>query len=159
MRRLLRLGLLLAAALIVMPSTILVTPSAAQAPAACQPTRADMLGPFYVAGAPERSSTGSGLAVDGVVRSTRECKTLQGAKLEWWSANTSGEYDDGHRATQVTDSNGRFRYVTDLPGKYPGRPVYLHVKVSAPGHRTLVTQIYPKPSQNSIAFDFILQTD
>ena len=36
------------------------------------PTAADMLGPFYVAGAPERSKTGDGLAVEGFVRSTRE---------------------------------------------------------------------------------------
>jgi hypothetical protein len=33
------------------------------------------------------------------------------------------------------------------------------VKVSAPGHRTLVTQIYPKPGQSEIGFDFVLQPD
>jgi protocatechuate 3,4-dioxygenase beta subunit len=126
---------------------------------ACPPTAADMLGPFYVAGAPERSRTGDGLTVQGAVRSTRECKALPGAKLEWWAANGRGDYDDAHRATQVADSEGRFRYVTDMPGRYPGRPVHLHVKVSAPGHKALVTQIYPKPNQATIAFDFVLQTD
>jgi protocatechuate 3,4-dioxygenase beta subunit len=126
---------------------------------ACPPTAADMLGPFYVAGAPERSRTGDGLTVQGAVRSARECKALAGAKLEWWSANARGDYDDGHRATQVTDSAGNFRYVTDLPGKYPGRPVHLHVKISAPGHRALVTQLYPKPQQKDVAFDFVLQPE
>jgi protocatechuate 3,4-dioxygenase beta subunit len=147
------------AALIVAASVVWTAVlSAAQAPGgACQPTRADMLGPFYVEGAPERNSTGKGLAVEGVVRSTRECKPLAGAKLEWWSANAGGEYDDAHRATQVTDGNGRFRYVTDVPGKYPGRPVHLHVKVSATGHKPLVTQIYPKPGENSVGFDVVLQ--
>ena len=129
----------------------------ADAQGTCPPTRADMLGPFYVEGAPERSSTGKGLAVEGAVRSTRECRALPGARLEWWSANGGGEYDDGHRATQVTDGGGRFRYVTDMPGKYPGRPVHLHVKVTAAGHKPLVTQIYPKPNENSVAFDFVLQ--
>ena len=126
---------------------------------ACPPTGADMLGPFYVAGAPERSKTGDGLTVEGMVRSTRECKTLAGAKLEWWSANPRGDYDGAHRATQVTDGDGRFRYVTDTPGQYPGRPMHLHVKVSAPGHKALVTQIYPKPNQTAIAQDFVLQPD
>ena len=145
-------------ALALLLAAVVVTPSAAQAPGGtCRATAADMLGPFYVAGAPERTSTGSGLAVEGVVRSTRECKALQGAKLEWWSANGGGDYDDAHRATQVTDPAGRFRYVTDMPGKYPGRPVHLHVKVTAAGHKPLVTQIYPKPSENSIPFDFVLQ--
>jgi len=129
------------------------------AAAQCAPTPADMLGPFYVAGAPERSKTGDGLQVEGAVRSTRDCKALPGAKLEWWSANTRGEYDDAHRATQVSSSDGRFRYVTDMPGKYPGRPVHLHVKVSAPGHKALVTQVYPKPNEKAIAQDFVLQAD
>ena len=138
-------------------SALLVGPSAGQPlTPACRPTAADMLGPFYVAGAPERSKTGDGLTVEGAVRTLRDCKALPGAKLEWWSANGRGEYDDDHRATQVSDREGRFRYVTDRPGRYPGRPPHLHVKVSAPGHRQLVTQIYPKPNENSITFDFVL---
>jgi protocatechuate 3,4-dioxygenase beta subunit len=143
-----------------MVGALLVAPSAAQVSGtACPPTAADMLGPFYVAGAPERSKTGDGVTVQGAVRSTRECKALPGAKLEWWSANPRGDYDEGHRATQVTDAQGRFRYETDIPGKYPGRPVHLHVKVSAAGHKLLVTQIYPKPNQTSVPFDFVLQSD
>ena len=147
-------------ALAVLLGALVVAPSAAPVSAtACPPTAADMLGPFYVAGAPERSRTGDGLTVQGAVRSTRECKALPGAKLEWWSANWKGDYDDARRATQVTDREGNFRYVTDMPGKYPGRPVHLHVKVTAAGHKGLVTQIYPKLNQSSIAFDFVLQPD
>jgi protocatechuate 3,4-dioxygenase beta subunit len=143
--------------LAVIVGALLVAPAAAQVSGtACPPTAPDMLGPFYVAGAPERSKTGDGLTVQGTVRSTRDCKALPGAKLEWWSANPRGEYDEAHRATQMADAEGRFRYVTDMPGKYPGRPVHLHVKVSARGHKVLVTQVYPKPGQNSIAFDFNL---
>ena len=135
----------------------LLAPSAATA--ACPPTRADSLGPFYVAGAPERSQTGEGLTIDGVVRSTRECRPLAGAKLEWWAANPRGDYDDAHRAVQAADREGRFRYLTDMPGKYPGRPVHVHVRVTAPGHQALVTQIYPKPNQATIPFDFVLQPE
>ena len=138
--------------------SLLFAPAAVSA-TACPPTKADMLGPFYVAGAPQRSRTGDGLTVQGAVRSARECKALPAATLEWWSANPRGDYDDAHRATQATDAQGRFEYVTDMPGKYPGRPVHLHVKVTAPGHRPLVTQLYPKPEQRQIAFDFVLQPD
>jgi protocatechuate 3,4-dioxygenase beta subunit len=127
--------------------------------ASCPPTRADALGPFYVAGAPERDRTGEGLTVQGTVRSTRDCAAVPSATLEWWAANPRGEYDDAHRATQAADGEGRYRYVTDVPGKYPGRPVHLHVKVSAPGHKTLVTQVYPKPGQREIPFDFVLAVD
>jgi protocatechuate 3,4-dioxygenase beta subunit len=123
---------------------------------ACRPTPPDMLGPFYVPGAPERGKTGAGLTVQGAVRSLRECKAIAGAKIEWWSADGRGQYDDDHRATQTSDREGRFRYVTDMPGKYPGRPPHLHIKVTAPGHKQLVTQIYPKPTENSINFDFVL---
>jgi len=131
----------------------------AQGPSTCAPTAPDMLGPFYKAGAPERSKTGDGLTVKGAVRSARGCAALPRAKLEWWAANPGGEYDDAHRATQVTDGQGGFVYVTDVPGRYPGRPVHLHVKITAPGHKSLVTQVYPKPGQNSVLFDFVLQPE
>lgn len=141
-------------------AVLLVAPSAAQSPGpACRATAPDMLGPFYTPNAPERSKTGDGLTVRGAVRSTRECKAVPGAKLEWWSADGRGEYNDAHRATQVSDGEGRYRYITDMPGKYPGRPPHLHVKVTAPGHKQLVTQIYPKPTENSIPFDFVLQPE
>src|SRR3954466_12081513 len=134
------LSRLVLGALMTMAAVVPVVPAPAPPCGAPPPppggaTGADMRGPFYVAGAPERSRTGDGLTVQGVVRSTRDCTALPGAKLEWWSANGKGDYDDAHRATQMADPEGRFRYVTDMPGKYPGRPVHLHVKVSAPGHK------------------------
>ena len=124
--------------------------------AACTPTKADMLGPFYKPDAPERAVTGRGLVVQGAVRSANGCTALPGARLEWWSANGRGEYQDELRATQRTERDGTFRYETVAPGRYPGRPPHLHVKVSAPGHRTLVTQLYPRDGQSAIATDFVL---
>jgi protocatechuate 3,4-dioxygenase beta subunit len=125
-------------------------------PAACPPTRPDMLGPFYKPDAPERAVTGEGLVVSGTVRSARGCAPLPGARLEWWSADGRGEYRDDLRATQRTAGDGAFRYETVPPGRYPGRPPHLHVKVSAPGHRTLVTQVYPREGQRAVATDFVL---
>jgi protocatechuate 3,4-dioxygenase beta subunit len=93
------------------------------------------------------------------VRSTRGCAPLPGARVEWWSADERGEYRDALRATQHTDAEGRFTYETVAPGRYPGRPPHLHVRVSAPGHKTLVTQLYPGDGQRSLASDFVLVPD
>jgi protocatechuate 3,4-dioxygenase beta subunit len=136
----------------------LVLPSRAQGPV-CAPTPPDALGPFYTPGAPERAATGRGLVVTGTVRSAAGCLPLAQARIEWWSANPKGDYDDAHRATQATDPSGRYRYETDSPGRYPGRPIHLHVRISAPGHRLLVTQLYPKPADTTLAADFVLARD
>jgi protocatechuate 3,4-dioxygenase beta subunit len=136
----------------------LVAPAAAQAPA-CAPTPPDMLGPFYKPNAPERARTGSGIVVTGAVRSTKDCAPLPGARVEWWSADERGEYRDELRATQRADAQGRFTYETVAPGRYPGRPPHLHVRVSAPGHKTLVTQLYPKDDQRTLTTTFTLLPD
>jgi protocatechuate 3,4-dioxygenase beta subunit len=71
----------------------------------------------------------------------------------------SGEYDGAHRATQRAGAEGRYRYETSVPGRYPGRPPHVHVRVSAPGHRTLVTQLYPRDGQTEMHTDFVLSAD
>ena len=142
-------------ALTVVPAS--TTDSVAQP--ACVPTQADAEGPFYQPNAPERGATGRGIVVAGTVRSARGCGPLGGARIEWWSADGRGQYDDQHRAAQRADADGRYRYETDFPGRYPGRPPHLHVRITAPGHRTLVTQLYPKAAQVAIEVDFVLLRD
>lgn len=136
---------------------VFLTPAFARA--ACAPTRPDALGPFYVAGAPERNRTGQGLVVTGVVRSSAGCAPLSGARIEWWSVNPKAEYDDAHRAAQTVGTDGGYRYETDVPPAYPGRPPHVHVRVTAPGHRVLVTQLYPRPGQTALSADFVLGRD
>jgi len=146
-----RLHFLLPVLILLAPITLL---TAAQP--TCVPTRPDAEGPFYKANAPERSRTGKGFVVAGTVKSATDCVPLAEAQIEWWAANSKGEYDDEHRAMQKADKEGRYRYETDAPGLYPGRPIHLHVRVTAPGHRPLITQIYPKAGQPAINFDFVL---
>ncbi len=124
--------------------------------AACSPTAPDAEGPFYKPNAPERSSIGRGLVISGIVRTVGSCAHIPGARIEWWQANPQGRYDEAHRASQAADREGKYRFETSFPGVYPGRPPHLHVKVSAPGHRPLTTQLYPKPGQAEITFDFVL---
>ena len=133
--------------------------SAAAQERACTPTAPDMLGPFYKANAPERTRTGTGIVVTGAVRSAKGCAPLPGARVEWWSADERGEYRDELRATQHADAQGRFTYETVSPGRYPGRPPHLHVRITAPGHKPLVTQLYPHPTHRSISTDFVLLAD
>lgn len=122
----------------------------------CNPTRLDAEGPFYKANASERNSTGKGLVLSGTVRSASDCGPVAGARIEWWSADSAGQYNDDHRATQSANGGGRYRYEADFPGRYPGRPPHLHVRVTAPGHRPLVTQIYPKQGQTALNVDLVL---
>lgn len=122
----------------------------------CVPTAPDSLGPFYQPHAPVRDTTGTGLHITGSVRAATGCRPLVAARLEWWSANSHGDYDMAHRATQQAGSAGQYQYTTDFPGSYPGRPPHLHVRITAPRHRTLVTQVYPQPHQTALSLDFVL---
>jgi len=122
----------------------------------CPPTAADSEGPFYEPNAPVRAQTGKGLKVIGRVQSAGDCEPLAGARIEWWSANRQGTYTDALRATVRTDADGAYQYETVSPSGYSFRPPHLHVKVSATGHRTLTTQIYPERGQNEIEFVFNL---
>ena len=122
----------------------------------CVPTASDAEGPFYKTDAPIRENTGRGLTVSGMVKSAGSCEVIPGARVEWWQTNPRGRYDDDHRGAQITPEEGSYRFETDFPSAYYGRPPHIHFKIHAPGHRTLTTQIYPKKGQNSITFDFVL---
>ena len=122
----------------------------------CAPTRPDSLGPFYEPNAAKRDSTGQGLSISGIVRSARDCHALEGARIEWWSANAHGDYDAAHRAMQQASADGQYHYITDFPGRYPGRPPHLHVRVTAPGHRTLVTQVCSQQAQTALSVALVL---
>jgi protocatechuate 3,4-dioxygenase beta subunit len=125
----------------------------------CPPTASDAEGPFYKADAPIRESTGRGLTISGTVRSAGSCTPIPGARLEWWLANAQGSYDDEHRGALVTAKDGGFRFETDFPPAYFGRPPHVHVKVFARSHRTLTTQIYPEKSAKSVTLALILLPD
>jgi protocatechuate 3,4-dioxygenase beta subunit len=122
----------------------------------CAPTPRDMEGPFYKPGAPAREATGKGLIVSGAVRSAATCEGVKGARVEWWQANPKGEYDDAHRGMLTTAEGGAYRFETDFPPPYAGRPSHIHFKALVPGYRPLTTQLYPKAGQSAINFDLVL---
>jgi protocatechuate 3,4-dioxygenase beta subunit len=125
-------------------------------PANCKPTQPDMLGPFYEPGAPVRTSVGSGYVLSGSVLAAEECKPIPNARMEFWLANPRGEYDDAHRATVFAGKRGEYRFESNVPVSYGGRPPHIHVRVRAPGFEELVTQHYPERAQRKANFELVL---
>lgn len=128
----------------------------AAVPTGCPPTQSDSLGPFYKPDAPLRDSVGSGYRLTGVVRTEAGCAPLPGAQVELWLANAAGNYDDAHRATLRSGAQGEYRFESNVPPPYAGRPPHIHLRVSAAGVRTLVTQHYPTPGQAEAVFDLVV---
>jgi len=122
----------------------------------CEPTPPDALGPFYVPNAPERTSVGEGHLLNGVVRSLADCAAIPNVKLEFWLAGPTGEYGDDYRATMFADESGTYAFESNYPPPYSGRPSHIHMRVSADGYETLVTQYYPAAGQTSGSFDLVL---
>jgi catechol 1,2-dioxygenase len=106
----------------------------------CPPTSANVLGPFYRAGAPARAKltdpaeTGDVLVVSGTVYGP-DCRTpLPGALLDVWQADHAGQYDIKEpanltdraqfrlRGRLLTDAQGRYEIETIVPGRYPIPP-------------------------------------
>ena len=143
------------------------------AKAACPDvTPAQPEGPFYPVAIGEadwdltRVAGGSGRAEGEVVEVAGQvldagCKPLPGSIVEVWQANTHGLYDHprdrpGGRmfdpnfqgyARLTADRDGRYRFVTVIPGAYPAssdwvRPPHIHYKVRAPSGRSITTQMY-----------------
>jgi protocatechuate 3,4-dioxygenase beta subunit len=140
-----------------------------KSPRCLPPTPADILGPFYKAGAPDmveepsdhwgmvrylgrsmiKSSTElhvSGQVVDVMGRQ------LPGVVLDIWQADANGEYDNvgfKFRGKLTTGPNGLYSFVTVVPGDYQindsppdFRCAHIHVILTAPGFKPLTTQLY-----------------
>jgi len=114
------------------------------------PTQSQTEGPYFKPHSPERQSliesgmSGRRLELTGFVL-TRSCKPVAKALLDFWQADVNGAYDNAGfrlRGHQFTDSEGRYRLTTIVPGRYPGRTPHIHVKVQAPSRPVLTTQLY-----------------
>lgn len=115
-----------------------------------EPTQPQTEGPFFRPRSPRRRSLlepgmrGTPLTLAGLVLTTR-CKPIPRALLDFWQADAGGVYDNdgyGLRGHQLTDTSGRYRLETIVPGLYPGRTRHIHVKAQARGRPVLTTQLY-----------------
>ena len=121
----------------------------------CEPTRADALGPFYEEGAPVRGKVGEGYVLSGEVRSAADCEPIPHVFIEFWLVGPNGEYDDAHRAT-VKSRDGSYRFESNRPVSYEGRPPHIHVLVTMPNDSTFVTQHYPEADEHEARFDITI---
>ena len=74
-------------------------------------------------------------------------------------ANPDGKYTDDYRATVIADKEGQYTFESHVPPPYTSRPPHIHIKVTAAGHKVLVTQHYSKKDQDTANFDLILRSD
>ena len=113
-----------------------------------------------------QGAIGTPCYVSGHVRSV-DGGPIDDALLDVWGADEDGFYDVQYaddrcagRGRLRTGPDGAYRFWTILPtpypiphdgpvgdlltaaGRSPMRPAHLHVKVAAPGHRTLITHIF-----------------
>jgi catechol 1,2-dioxygenase len=131
--------------------------------AECAPTEDNARGPFYIAGAPFRlqlapdEEPGGRLRITGRVLGSPGCLPLVGAVVDVWHASAAGFYYNLEaplrkeefllRGRVRTDAEGRYRFDTILPGRYPltrtrFRPRHIHYTVSHEQHARLTTQLY-----------------
>ena len=78
------------------------------------------------------------------------CRPVAGARVDLGrQAKRRATRRYGLRGYQLTDSKGRYRVSTVVPGRYEPRTPHIHVKVTPPGGETLTTQLYlPGESRN-----------
>ena len=106
-------------------------------------------GPNYRPGAPYRAklspplAEGAVLVVQGSVRDATTGKGIPGSVLDAFQADARGHYDtDGfdYRGRVLADEQGRFEFETVVPSNY-GPPPHIHMIVTAPGYRTIRTEM------------------
>src|SRR5687767_2725689 len=144
------LGMLMAVALLSAAPGARHTQAAQTPGCSGTPTPAQTEGPYYKAGSPQRTSLlesnmgGTKIVITGVVYD-RNCRAVANAWLDFWQADANGAYDNSGyrmRGHQFTDSTGRYRLETVIPGEYPGRTPHIHVKFRAPNGPVTTSQLY-----------------
>jgi protocatechuate 3,4-dioxygenase beta subunit len=122
----------------------------------CQPTPEDEMGPFYRPGAGYRNSVGTGYLLFGTVKSARDCRPIAEAKLELWLTGPEGFYGDAWRATLQSAVNGTYYFSSHAPPDFGSRRAHIHIKATAEGFVTLVTQHYVQTNAGEALFDLVL---
>ena len=116
-------------------------------------TTEDILGPYFIDGAPTISTLAP--SIDGVNRLfitgtvyANDCQTpIPNALIDVWHANHEGAYEDvNYRGKIYTDEAGNYAFESIQPGKYLNgsyyRPSHIHYKVLYQNNPEFVTQLY-----------------
>ncbi|MFP3983125.1 MAG: hypothetical protein ACLFV2_05480 [Desulfurivibrionaceae bacterium] len=91
------------------------------------------------------------------MKSARDCSPIPDARIEFWLTGPDGDYDDEHRATVFSEESGNYRFESNFPSGYVSRPPHIHIRISAEGYETLITQHYPEKGTSRGEFDLVLR--
>ena len=115
----------------------------------CNPTLDDGVSPSYKPDMPERTTVGTGHILTGVVLSSADCQPIPNARLEFWPEEEGLGHPDASRATFYSDQNGHYRFECNPPH-------HIHMRISAPGYRTIGVNSYHPEGQAEGIFDIVL---
>lgn len=90
--------------------------------------------------------------VAGVVLSSVDCQPIANAKLEFWPEESGLGHPDLSRATFFTDQDGQYRFECNLPE-------HIHMRISAPGYRTIGVNSYHPEGKAEGIFDIVLEPE
>lgn len=119
--------------------------------AALSPTMDDGVSPSYRPDAPVRESVGTGHVLTGIVRST-DGSPLEHAQIELWPEYAGEGHPEDARATVVTDARGRYRFECNPPE-------HIHMRVSAPGHKSIGLNSYHPDGAPAGTLDIVLEPE
>jgi len=96
---------------------------------------------------------GTRLTLNFVVVDASSCKPISNAAVELWHADAAGVYsgvsgNTGNflRGIQRSNSAGRVRFETIVPGWYRGRTPHIHMKVFVGGNEIHTGQVFFRPA-------------
>ena len=104
--------------------------------------------------APVRTSIGSGYVLSGTVPPRSASRSPMPGSSSGWP--TLGGTTTTHTGPRCLLARGRYRFESNVPVSYGGRPPHIHVRVRAPGYEELITQHYPERGQRKANFDLVL---
>ena len=100
----------------------------------------------------EAGDTGQVLSLTGAVIGLR-CGLISGATVDIWHADANGATQSGLRlhGQQKTDSGGRYRFETIVPGALPGQAPRINLRVTVPRKAMLDTILFLPDAMNKAA--------
>jgi hypothetical protein len=98
---------------------------------------------------------GPRLSVSGVVRSA-DCTALGGMLVEFWAADSTGQYTPDSYGSVLADDEGVYLFTTPFPGVYPGsKAPHVHIRVSYAADAVVVAEILPAEGTDSYTLDIV----